>query len=279
MLEALAALAKLLLYAGALAGAGAAFASVSLGHLLGSTPTLAPLVIRAGAALATFGALAHVFVLILRLGGDFSGPTLSAVLESPTGIALALQLVGSFLLLIFASAGGIGKYVYVLGGATLVVSFGVNGHAASINLMSGAIAFAHVGATAWWFGALLLLRPACRALKSAELVNLVRRFSAHAMMIVGGLVLAGGVLIFTLVDFGRPDWFTPYAQILAIKVALAASLLGLAAYNKLILTPELGSEDGRTVKGLRRSITLEIGLIVGVLGATAALTTYTSPHT
>lgn len=99
------------------------------------------------------------------------------------------------------------------------------------------------------------------------------------MVVVGGLVLAGGALILTLIDFNRSGWFSPYAQVLVVKLAFAASVLGLAAYNKFRLTPDLGAEDGRAIVSLRRSMTAEISLIIGVLATTATLTTYTSPHT
>ncbi len=279
MLEALAALAKLLLYAGALAGAGAAFAAASLGSRLGSVSSLAPSIIRAGAASAILGALGHVYLLIQRLGGDFSAPVLSAVLESPTGAALAFQLIGSLVLIVFTSARGIRKHLCVAGGILTIVSFGINGHAGSLNLTSGAIAALHVGAAAWWLGALLLLWPACGQLAADDFTGLIRRFSGQAMMVVVGLVAAGVALILTLVNFSHPDWFTPYVQLLSLKVALAASVLALATFNKLSLTPRLRDEDGRAIRGLRRSIVFEIAIISAVLATTALLTTYTSPHT
>lgn len=279
MLEALAALAKLLLYAGALTSAGTAFAAASLRYPLGATTPLAPVIIRAGAASAILGALGHVYVLILRLSGDFSEPTLSVVVESPSGAALALQLAGSLALLTFASACGVRKHACVIGGILTIASFGINGHAGSLNLTAGMIAALHVGAAAWWLGALLLVWPACRELTADDFARLLHRFSVQAMIIVVGLVAAGTVLILTLVNFSHQEWFTPYVQIASLKVALAASVLALAAFNKLRLTPHLGDEDGRARRALRQSISFEIAIISTVLATTALLTTYTSPHT
>lgn len=279
MLEALAALAKLLLYAGTLAGAGTAFAAASLGGSLAQATPVAPPIMRIGAALAALGAVAHVVILVLRLGGEFSEPVLLAILDSPTGAALALQLLGAAVVLVFASARGLRNYACVLGGILIIQSFGVNGHAGSLNFTSGAIAALHVGAAGWWLGALLLLWPAWRRLPIDGFVSLTRRFSFQALIVVGALVVAGAVLVLTLVNFGRPDWFTPYAQLLTLKIALAASALGLAAFNKLRLTPHLAEEDGRALRVLRQSIRLELAVIGCVLATTALLTTYTSPHT
>jgi putative copper resistance protein D len=279
MLEALAALAKLLLYTGLLVSAGTAFAAASLGHRLGATMSLAPPIIHASAAAAILGAVGHVYVLIERLGGDFSAPVLAAVQESPTGTALVLQLAGSLWLIIFASPWGIRNYVCVVGGALAIGSFGINGHAGSLNAMSGVIAAMHVGAAAWWLGALLLLRPASDRLGVSDFVSLIRKFSIQALILVAGLVVAGTFLVLSLLNFSRQDWFTPYAQLLSLKIALAGSVLGLAAFNKLGLTPRICEEDGRATRALRRSITFEIAIIGAILAATALLTTYTSPHT
>jgi putative copper export protein len=276
MLELLAALTKFFLYAGAFAGAGAAFASASLGRranggVAGNIP-----IIRGGALLAAIAGLAAVAILILQLGGEFMGPAMSAVLSSPTGTALALQLAGAVLLLLFAGAGGLLQIAGLIGGGALLASFGVNGHAAAASPVAGFVAFLHVCAAAWWLGALFLLRPACSALAGADLVALVRRFSRIALVVVGAMVAAGLALVLVLVNFSHG--FTPYAQLLATKIALAALALGLAANNKLALTPQLGGEDRVARKALGQSIVFEIFLIAGVLATTAILTTYTSPH-
>lgn len=278
MLEVAAAAAKFLLYAGVFVAAGGAFAWATLGGALGQWSRRAPLVIRVGAMAALVGALANVAILAMRLGDMFDEATLSAIRESSTGIAAALQAGGALALLAFASVRGWGVVLRIGGGAALVASFAANGHAASVDLVSAVVAFVHVAAAAWWVGALFLLLPVTHASSGEALVPLVRRFSQIALAVVANLVVAGVLLVLTLIDFSRQEWFTPYAQLLAAKIALAAAVLALAAYNKFRLTPHLAGADGRAVRTLRRSIILEFALIAGVLAVTAALTTYTSPH-
>lgn len=280
MLELLAAFVKLSLYAGCLAGAGTVLSAASMGRYLGDVAKLAPVIMRAAALLALLASVANILVLIFRLGGDFSEPTLTAILESPPAPAAALQVSGALVLL--ASAGGAGAIfglVRLLGAGLLVASFAVNGHAPSVDLLSGLTAGLHVAAAAWWLGALLLLGPACIRLSGADLVALIHIFSRFAMAVVALLVVAGGILILTLVNFGAEDWFTPYAQMLTLKVVLAATVLSLAVYNKLRLTPQLEDTVGPARFLLRQSIAFETLVIAGVLVATALLTTFTSPHT
>lgn len=278
MLELLAAATKLLLYAGAFAGAGVALAAASLGARLGHARSHARGIARIAAGIAMLSSAAGLLVLMFRLGGDFSGPTLSAILESPTGLATALQLGGGLGLFAFAGSTTLGGAVPALAGLGLLASFAVNGHAAAFSFAASGAAWFHVGAAAWWLGAILLLLPASKAIEAGAFAGLVRTFSRQALAVVGLLVIAGAALILTLVNFSRPDWFTPYAQILALKVLIASSVLALAAFNKLRLTPGLARKDGRSLAALVRSMQAEILLLGGVLAATAILTTYTSPH-
>ena len=77
MLEVLAAAMKFVLYAGALAGAGTAFAAATLGNRLREASRYAPRLIALGSGLTLVAAIGNVLILIFRLGGSFDEPTLS----------------------------------------------------------------------------------------------------------------------------------------------------------------------------------------------------------
>jgi putative copper export protein len=279
MLELFAALAKLALYAGSFVGAGVAFARMSLGGRLGPSDDVAPklMAVAAGAMLAA--AIAGAVILIARLGGQVDSTTLSAIWETPAGPAIALQLTGATLLLLSAQTKGVMRVLQLGSGALALASFGINGHSASASVLTGAIAFLHVCAASWWLGALLLLHEAVRVLPEPDLALLVRRFSMFAVVIVGGLVVGGAFLTLTLLDFGRSEWLTPYMQALSMKILLAVSLLGIAVWNKFLITPRITAADGKGAQQLRQSIGIEIGLFASVFVATAWLTTFNSPHT
>lgn len=279
MLELAAALAKFLLYAGALAAAGLTLAAASLNGRLGAVAGLAPGLIGRSASTALLAAIASFIILVIRLGGELNAPTLSAIAETPAGPAAVLQVAGASLILAFAGGRGAASILRLGGAAALLAAFGVNGHAASVNAATGVIVFIHVLAASWWIGSLVLLERACMRLPREQLDALVRRFSLIALGIVGGLLAAGVVVALALLDFGREDWLTPYAQALTLKILLAAFLLALAAWNKFRLTPQLKQDDGGGVRALHHSIGIEIGIVAGVLAATAWLTTFTSPHT
>lgn len=278
MLELAAALTKLLLYAGALGAAGLTLAAASLNGRLGAVASLAPGLIRRSASAALLAAIASLVILIVRLGGELNGPTLSAIAETPAGPAAILEFAGAILILAFVEARGAASILRIAGAVSLLAAFGVNGHSASVNVSTGLIVFVHVLAASWWIGALILLHLACMRLTREQLVELVRRFSQIALAVVGGLLAAGVFVVLALIDFAREDWLTPYAQSLALKILLAVFLLALAAWNKFSITPRLKQEDGAGVRALHHSIGIEIGIVTGVLAATAWLTTFTSPH-
>jgi len=280
MLELLAAFVKLALYAGCLASAGTVLASASMKANLGDVSERISPTIRMAAVTTLVAAIANVLVLIQRLGGEFSEPVVTAVLESPPAPAAMLQIAGALILIVFAGQNGSAfQLLRLLGAGGVLSSFAVNGHAPSVDMLSGTTAGLHVAAASWWLGALLLLGPACIRLRGDALVDLVRVFSRYAVAIVALLVAAGVLLILALVDFSSDAWFTPYAQLLSLKVVLAGTVLSLAVYNKLRLTPQLLDHDGPGRLLLRQSIGFELLVIAGVLTSSALLTTFTSPHT
>ena len=77
--------------------------------------------------------------------------------------------------------------------------------------------------------------------------------------------------------------FGEYVQLLALKLALFAVMLGLAATNRFRLTPALSRDlDAGVVplealRALRRSIAIEAGLAASVLAIVAWLGTLVPP--
>ncbi len=278
MLELVAALTKLLLYTGSLWAAGASLAFASLNGRLGAVGALAAPLIKRGAWIALIAAVISVIILVFRLGGELNGPTVSAIAETPAGPAILLQFAGAVLILGFADAKGLKSLFRVVGAVALLAAFGVNGHSASVDVTAGAVVFLHVLAASWWLGALLLLQPACTLLPRDQLAGLIKWFSMYAMAIVSVLLTAGVFVVLALIDFSREDWLTPYAQSLALKILLALLLVAMAIWNKLRITPQLKQDNARGVRALHHSIGIELGLVAGVLAATAWLTTFTSPH-
>jgi putative copper export protein len=277
MLDALAALAQTLLYGGVLFAAGGVLASVTLRPDASTLETL-QCAVRRGAQLTIAATLFGLAILVLRLGDSLDASILQAVLMSNVGGAAALRASGATLLLVTPppQEDEFGRGMNVTAAALVLCSFAFSGHAAADGIGAGLIAALHVGVAGWWMSSLLAMRSA--SLRSpSECVALVERFSSLAAWAIAILLIAGGVLIATLIDFS-PFVLTPYARNLAIKLVIVAAVLGLAAYNRFALTARVLAGDAAALRNLRRAIDVEIVLIVAVLLATAIMTTYSSPH-
>lgn len=277
LLDALDALLKAFIYTGVLSCAGAVFAQMTLRPPPDSTLVLSQLA-RRGAVLTIFAVLASAGCLFLRLGAEFDSATLSAVFLSSVGAAMCLQIAGAGLLLLGATSDDSAGATQLSNAAVVTASFAFNGHAAANGLTTGIVAFLHVSLAAWWVGSLWVLRDACSGKESTALAALLTRFSAIAFGLVGGLIIAGLLLIGALVDFDRDPWLSGYGQLLAVKIGIAVVALTLASYNKFRLTPRLQMADSPALHVLRRMIGAELVCIALVLATTAMLTTYTSPH-
>lgn len=277
MLEALAALLRMLLYTGILACAGAVFAQATLRPPADSTPVL-QLLMRRGAALTIFAVLASAGCLFLRLGADFDPATLSAIFLSSVGAAMCLQIAGAGLLFSESGSDGSTRAIQRSNAALLTVSFAFNGHAAADGITTGLVAFLHVSLAAWWLASLCILRDACGRMEITAVMTLVQRFSTIAFVLVGGLTIAGLLLVGSLVEFDNDPWLSGYGQLLAIKIGLAIVVLALATHNKVRLTTRLEAGDEHAVRALHRMVGAELIGIGAVLVATAILTTYASPH-
>jgi copper resistance protein D len=277
MLEAFAATAQVLLYAGILCASGGVLAAATLRPSAAASQRLQRSV-RFGAVLTILATMVNIAVLALRLGSDIDTSIVSAVFMSNVGAAAALRVSGSVLLLITPSSehDSFGHGMEVSAAALVIASFVFSGHAAAEGFTPGLIAALHVAVAAWWVGSLLAMRGAF-ARSETEAVPLVRRFSSIAVGMIAGLVVAGGVLIAILLDWSAFE-FDTYVRNLVIKIAIALGVFAIAVYNKVALTPAVLAGNVPALGKLRRMIDRELMLIALVLIATAVLTTYTSPH-
>ena len=156
------------------------------------------------------------------------------------------------------------------------LSLAATGHAATASpqWLTRTAVFVHGVGVAFWVGALLPL-AAMGWRQDASLLAVLQRFSRLAVPVVAVLVLTGLTLaVIELESFGALVE-TSYGQILSVKLALVLVLLGLAALNRLYLTPTL-ARDGSSRRSLVWSILLE-GVAALAILATVAGWRFTVP--
>ena len=146
----------------------------------------------------------------------------------------------------------------------------------------------HVVAMSLWAGglvALLAVLPAAtRRLEPPDRSRLLprpsSRFSALALAAVLTIVVTGLIQAYVYVRSVDNLLHTAFGRAVLIKMVLLLGLIALGAYNRRRSVPRLqavaaeGASTGQTGVLLRRALRAEVGLIVVVLGVTAALTSY-----
>ncbi len=263
---------KFALYLGVLTAAGTAIAALMfrLDRTRGQALTFGVL-----------GLFAAVLAFSLRganLTGDASGMTdpemLGLLWSTPVGTALMYRVAGLGLLIAGLFMGRVGPWVSVLGGMLAIWSFDHVGHISGREtaLLDIALTF-HLLAVALWIGILTpLKRLASQPATYAVAANVGHRFGLVAMVAVPALIAVGGYMGYQLVGSFTALITTGYGQVLIIKVVLVASLLGLAAANKLRFIPDLSTGNPAAASHLAKSISVEWFIILTVLGVTAVLT-------
>lgn len=269
MLELVSAILKGLGYAAAFSGAGAVLAGTTLQTGPHSVPGVNGLIRFAGGALAICAVLMAA-IYVRRLGGDLDTAMIRAMVLSPLGAAIGLQLGGGLLIAVAPA-----RRSALLGAVAILLAFGVIGHAPTRGLLSAVTVTLHVTAAAWWLGGLWLLVLAGR-IPDGRFAPLLETFSKQAIWLVASLVLAGLATAAMLLEFG-PDFARTYDQGLLAKAAITLSLLAFAATNRLVLAPRIATDDA-ALGMLRWTIRSEVCLFACIFAVTAWLTTWQSPH-
>ena len=273
---------KAITYGATLSAAGAA--AFAAQHGAAMSPVLRSEVRRWLAGCVSVGLVAtalRISVLAGSMGEEFTsafdGTLARMVLEAGEGRAAGLRVVG---LLAIAAWLAFPRRFLALGGSVLAAtSFAGVGHAWAASRGYGPVALLslHLVCAAFWLGALVPLRLATRDDDLARLGGLVHSFGTTAEYVVGILVAAGAFLLVVFLRAPSELWSTDYGRLVTIKLFVVAALLGVAAFNKLRLTPRLVASDRTAVVALRRSIEVEIALAITVLVVTASFTTLVGP--
>ena len=150
----------------------------------------------------------------------------------------------------------------------------------------------HGLATAAWLGGLLglavLAIPATRALGTDDRVRLgagvVVRFSALALAAVGVLVVTGVYRALVELDSPADLVQTGYGRALLVKLGLFAVMLGVGAYNRMVVHPRLeraalglADTDRGAGAALRVSVRAELVLAAALMVSVAVLVSLPPP--
>lgn len=264
-----------------LAIGGVAFTAVMARHLPAVTRAYTGRV-TGRAALAGFVIAAlQVPVAAGNLGGDLASMTdgmmLTLVLETPTGSAAMAAMAGFLLVLTVERRRLVPQNPARLAGPVLVImSLTLSGHATTGGVVTAALLAVHLAALGFWMGALLPLRAMSRHPEVhgglQGLADVAEAFGRIAGWFVAVLVVAGVAYAALLLGSVSALLTTSYGNLLLVKVAFVSGLLGFAALNRWRLVPDIQEGRDRAADRLATSIGWEALVVLGILFATALMT-------
>lgn len=264
-----------------LAIGGVLFTALMRRHLTEATAAYTKAV-TGRAALAGFVVAAlQVPVAAGNLGGDLASMTdgmmLTLVLETPTGSAAMASMAGFLLVLAVERCRLRPQNPARLAGPVLVViSLTLSGHATTGGAATAALLAVHLAGLGFWMGALLPLRAMSLDPQVhgglQVLADAAAAFGRMAGWIIAMLVVAGVTYAALLLGSFSALLTTSYGNLLLVKIVLVGTLLALAAHNRWRLVPDIHEGRDGAARRLASSIGWETLAVLGILVATALMT-------
>ncbi|WP_244598523.1 copper homeostasis membrane protein CopD [Rhizobium tubonense] len=198
--------------------------------------------------------------------------------ETTVGQAWQVQVVAAALLaMAFLAPKKMRMALVAFASGFSLASLALTGHASMhqgwLELVHRSNDVIHVLSSGAWVGALVPLASALGLLADdrfrADAQLALRRFSnvGHGAV---ALVIVSGIFNTLLVLQRLPtDWSSPYQMLLAAKILLVFSMIGLAIANRYIFVPWMAKSPTQTIEAVRLGCVAEIvlGLIVLALVA------------
>ena len=277
-------LAKAVTYAATLCAAGCVFfLAYSDGLLRNPERTCIRRLLGIFLVSSALASAAAILLLAASMSGDFTGmfdtAFIGMLLRGGEGRAGGIRIAGLACAIFAMSAHRPLQAPAIIGAILAATSFAWVGHIHALrpNTLPTLILCLHLLGAAFWLGALTPLLIVARHGSGAPIGLVVARFAATALGVVGTLVVAGAILLWILIADAAEFWGSDYGRMLAMKLVAVALLLGVAALNKLYLTPRLLRGEDGAAGALRRSIKVEMILGGVILLITAAFTSTTGP--
>lgn len=214
-----------------------------------------------------------------ELSGMFDGDFARMILGAGEGRATGMRIIGLALAACIASAKPGFRLLARAGAVIASTSFAFVGHVHALlpNPVPALLLCIHLLCAAFWLGALAPLLMVARDGAGSQIAALASRFGNLALGVVILLLSAGASLLWILMDDAGRFWSSSYGKMIAIKLLLAGCLLGLAAINKLRLTPRLIVGNAGAAAQFRRTVRAEMLFGALILLITAAFTTVAGP--
>ena len=222
------------------------------------------------------------FISILSIPGNMSGDLIGIIDINMVNLSIdtlalkaSLLLFIGFILIYFLPINF--KKIFFIGNTLaifiILFSFIVIGHSTKGGILTQSLVTIHLIGLSYWIGSLLPLKKMCNIADFKELKTITHSFGNYAVFYILALLIAGSIFSFILIGDISNLFNTIYGNVLMIKMLFAMLLISLGALNKLFLVPRLDINNATTIIKLKKSINVEMIIVLIIFFLTSLLTT------
>lgn len=222
------------------------------------------------------------FISILSIPGNMSGDLIGIIDINMVNLSIdtlalkaSLLLFIGFILIYFLPINF--KKIFFIGNTLaifiILFSFIVIGHSTKGGILTQSLVTIHLIGLSYWIGSLLPLKKMCNIADFKELKTITHSFGNYAVFYILALLIAGSIFSFILISDISNLFNTIYGNVLMIKILFAMLLISLGALNKLFLVPRLDINNATTIIKLKKSINVEMIIVLIIFFLTSLLTT------
>ena len=222
------------------------------------------------------------FISILSIPGNMSGDLIGIIDINMVNLSIdtlalkaSLLLFIGFILIYFLPVNF--KKIFFIGNTLaifiILFSFIVIGHSTKGGILTQSLVTIHLIGLSYWIGSLLPLKKMCNIADFKELKTITHSFGNYAVFYILALLIAGSIFSFILIGDISNLFNTIYGNVLMIKILFAMLLILLGALNKLFIVPRLDINNATTIIKLKRSINVEMIIVLIIFFLTSLLTT------
>ena len=222
------------------------------------------------------------FISILSIPGNMSGDLIGIIDINMVNLSIdtlalkaSLLLFIGFILIYFLPVNF--KKIFFIGNTLaifiILFSFIVIGHSTKGGILTQSLVTIHLIGLSYWIGSLLPLKKMCNIADFKELKTITHSFGNYAVFYILALLIAGSIFSFILIGDISNLFNTIYGNVLMIKILFAMLLISLGALNKLFIVPRLDINNATTIIKLKRSINVEMIIVLIIFFLTSLLTT------
>lgn len=222
------------------------------------------------------------FISILSIPGNMSGDLIGIIDINMVNLSIdtlalkaSLLLFFGFILIYFLPTNF--KKIFFIGNTLaifiILFSFIVIGHSTKGGILTQSLVTIHLIGLSYWIGSLLPLKKMCNIADFKELKTITHSFGNYAVFYILALLIAGSIFSLILISDISNLSNTIYGNVLMIKMLFAMLLISLGALNKLFLVPRLDINNATTIIKLKKSINVEMIIVLIIFFLTSLLTT------